>query len=288
MTATPEPDAVPTVLPVRTYADGTASTHGDRAGLPVVLLHAFPFDARMWDDVAAALPAHRPVLALDLPGHGAAQGLTPAHPSLEAVADAVAASLAEVGVERAVVAGLSMGGYVALALVERHPALVAGLGLLDTRATADTDEARANRLRVAAAVEEASTVAEVRPMAGAVLGETSRATRPDVVRRVADWVAEQPPAGVAWSQRAMAARPDRTTVLAGYRGPVLALVGDEDTITPVAEAERLRDAAADAEVVVVPRAGHLSAVEQPRAVADALEELARRVDGARAEDEPGR
>lgn len=273
------PDPADLVHPVRTYADGTGRAH-HHAALPVVLLHAFPFDARMWDDVAAALPADRPVLALDLPGHGAAAGLTLAEPSLEAVADAVAASLSEVGVERAVVAGLSMGGYVALALLERHPALVAGLGLLDTRATADADEARANRLRVAAAVEGSSTVDEVRPMARAVLGATTLADRAEVVDRVAAWVGEQPPAGVAWSQRAMAARPERTAVLAAYAGPVLVLVGDEDTITPRADAERLRAAAPSAELVVVPAAGHLSAVEQPGAVADALERLARRADAA--------
>ncbi|MGW6131763.1 alpha/beta fold hydrolase [Cellulomonas sp. NPDC055163] len=273
------PDPADLVLPVRTYADGTGRAHHHDA-LPVVLLHAFPFDARMWDDVAAALPADRPVLALDLPGHGAAAGLTPAEPSLEAVADAVAASLSEVGVERAVVAGLSMGGYVALALLERHPGLVAGLGLLDTRTTADADEARANRLRVAAAVEESSAVDEVRPMARAVLGAASLAGRPEVVERVAGWVGEQPPAGVAWSQRAMAARPDRTATLAAYTGPVLVLVGDEDTITPLADAERTRTAAPLADLVVVPGAGHLSAVEQPGPVAAALERLARRADAA--------
>ncbi|GEA89482.1 alpha/beta fold hydrolase [Cellulomonas cellasea] len=273
------PDPADLVLPVRTYADGTGRAH-HHAALPVVLLHAFPFDARMWDEVAAALPADRPVLALDLPGHGAAAGLTPAEPSLEAVADAVAASLSEVGVARAVVAGLSMGGYVALALVERHPGLVAGLGLLDTRATADPDEARANRLRVAAAVEASSTVDEVRPMARAVLGATTLAGRPDVVDRVATWVGEQPPAGVAWSQRAMAARPERGAALAAFAGPVLVLVGDEDTVTPLADAERLRAAAPHAELVVVPGAGHLSAVEQPALVAEALERLARRADAA--------
>lgn len=281
------PDA-PAVLPVRTYADGTARAHDRSGGLPVVLLHAFPFDARTWDEVAAALPPERPVLALDLPGHGAAEGLTPAEPSLEAVADSVAASLAEVGVGRAVVAGLSMGGYVALALAERHPGLVAGLGLLDTRSTADSDDARANRLRVAAVVEQEGTVGEVRPMAGAVLGSTSRATRPEVVERVAAWVEEQPPAGVAWSQRAMAARPDRTAVLAGYPGPVLVLVGEEDTITPVADAERMRSVAADAELVVVPRAGHLSAVERPEPVAQALERLTLRADGAPESSPPAR
>lgn len=255
----------------------TVTLHALRpgTGLPLVLLHAFPLDSRMWADVAPLLDG--PVLAVDLPGLGAAQGVALPEPSLEAAADAVAAVLAEAGHARAVVAGLSMGGYVALALVERHPGLVAGLGLLDTKATADTDAARANRLRVAGLVEESGTVDEVLPMATALLGAAAR-ERPELVARLEALIGAQPPAGVAWSQRAMAARPDRTAVLAGYRGPALVLVGDEDQPTPVAEARGMADALG-VEAVVVPGAGHLTAVESPSAVASALADLLERARG---------
>lgn len=277
-------DASPVLLPVRTFRDGPS--HATRTGVPLVLLHAFPFDARMWDDVGAAVPAGRHVLALDLPGHGQARGVTPDEPSLEASADAVASTLAELGIGAAVVAGLSMGGYVALALLERHPGLVAGLALLDTRSTPDTDQARANRLRVADAADATGTVDEVRPMARAVLGPTTLASRTEVVDRVAAWVDEQPPPGVAWTQRAMAARPDRTEPLAAFDGPALVLVGAEDAVTTVADAEHMSVALRDARLVVVPHAGHLSAVETPAVVADELEALARRVDAARADLPP--
>lgn len=255
----------------------TATLHQVRpgTGLPLVLLHAFPLDSRMWADVAPRVDG--PVLAVDLPGMGAAQGVALPEPALEASADAVAAVLAEAGHHRAVVAGLSMGGYVALALAERHPALVAGLGLLDTKATADTEDARANRLRVAEVVESAGTVDEVLPMATALLGEASR-ERPELVARLEALISAQPPVGVAWSQRAMAARPDRTAVLTGYRGPALVLVGEEDRPTPVAEAQGMA-AALGVEAVVVPGAGHLTAVEAPGPVAAALGDLLGRARG---------
>jgi pimeloyl-ACP methyl ester carboxylesterase len=255
----------------------TYRTDGD--ALPVVLLHGFPLDHRMWDDVAAALPPGRPVHAVDLPGTPGHAGDLP-EPALEASADLVARSLRAAGIDRAVVAGLSMGGYVALALVERHPDLVAGLGLVDTKSTADAPDAHANRLRIADEAESTGSVDPVRPMASALLGETTRAARPEVADQVAAWIDQQEPAGIAWSQRAMAARPDRTDVLRAYTGPVLVVVGDEDTVTPVAAAEHLVGTSDGARLVVVPHAGHLSAVEQPAAVAAALADLAQAADTA--------
>ena len=210
----------------------------DGDGLPLVLLHGFPLDHRMWDDVARQLPAGRAVHAVDLPGTPGNAADLP-EPALEASADLVAAALRAAGVERAVVAGLSMGGYVALALVERHPDLVAGLALVDTKSTADAPEARANRLRIADEAEATGSVDPVRPMASSLLGETTRSSRPEVADEVAAWIDQQEPAGIAWSQRAMAARPDRSDVLRAFDGPVVVVVGDEDTVTPVEAAEHL-------------------------------------------------
>src|SRR5690606_22747448 len=137
--ARPEEDDV-TTAPLETY------TLREGYGTPLVLLHGFPLDHRRWADVAAALPGEPTGVAVDLRGLGA--GPPPGKPpSIEASADATAAALTAAGITRAVVAGLSMGGYVALALAERQASLVAGLGLVDTKSTADTDDARANRLR---------------------------------------------------------------------------------------------------------------------------------------------
>jgi len=272
--------------------EGLLALHRYRTGpssrLPLVLLHGFPLDHRMWDDVVDLLPGDRTVLAPDLPGLGAspsgedvadALGLAP-EPSIATIADAVAATLRGAGVERAVVAGLSMGGYVAMALVERHPDLVAGLGLLDTKSTADDDAARANRLRIADLVLAEQGIRAVLPMARVVLGATSLDRRPDLVDRLELWIRGQGPAGVAWSQRAMAARPDRTEAVARFAGPALVLVGAEDEVTPLGSAQHLAAALAASELVVVPRAGHMSSIENPEPVAAALDGLTLRSDQA--------
>ena len=255
------------------------------AGTPLVLLPSFPLDVRMWDDVAALLPAGRTVVAVDPPGFGRSPGPaqvagmlgTDATPSLETVADAVAATLAAAGIDRAVVAGLSMGGYVAMALLERHPRLVAGLALLDTRSTPDDDAARANRHRVADAVLATGTLDELAGTPRALLGADSREGRPELLERMAGWIDEGNPEGVAWAQRAMAARPDRTAVLTAFDGPAVVVVGDQDELTPVPTAEHLARALGDVELVVVPGAGHLTSLEDPAAVSSALARLLERV-----------
>lgn len=258
----------------------TAVLHGggaaDDGELPLVLVHGFPVDHRMWDETVDQLEV--PAFSVDLPGFGDAPDVA-GEPSVEAYADAVAAALDARGVGRAVVAGMSMGGYVALALAERRPDLVAGLALVDTKTVADAPAARENRLRIAAEAEESGTVDAVRGMSETMLGEKSRRTRPDLVATVAGWIGEQRPATVAWAQRAMAARPDRTAVLEAYEGPVTVVVGTEDELTPVEDAEHTlahTDAASDAALVLAPEAGHLAALEAPEHVAGALGRLHRR------------
>lgn len=259
---------------------------GAAPDLPVVLLHGFPIDHRMWLDVAPLLPADRRVLAVDLPGFGAsppgdawgaASGGAAAEPGLEVMADAVTGTLAAHGVARAVVVGLSMGGYVAMALLDRHPDVVAGLALLDTRSTADDDAARRGRLDMAETVLADGDVAAAMDHRWKVLGRSSRSTRPELAERIGAWIRDQPPAAVAWAQRAMAARPDRTEVLRGYDGPATVLVGAEDEVTPLPQAEHMAHALRDVELVVVPHAGHMPPLEAPAEVAEALARLVRRV-----------
>ncbi|MEK8228167.1 alpha/beta fold hydrolase [Oerskovia sp. M15] len=147
------------------------------------------------------------------------------------------------------------------------------LGLVDTKSTADDDAARANRLRIAAAVEESRTVDAVLGMPAALLGATSKVARRGLTARLEEWIRSQRPDGVAWSQRAMAGRPDRTEALARFAGPVTVVVGEEDTVTPVAAAEHMVSAVPGAMFVLVPAAGHMSAVEDPAVVAGALGDL---------------
>jgi pimeloyl-ACP methyl ester carboxylesterase len=271
--------------------DGMLALHTLRRGipgsLPLVLLHAFPVDHRMWWDVTDLLPGERTVLAPDLPGFGtspsgpdlaATLGHDPAAPSVDVMGDAVAATLRAAGIEKAVIAGLSMGGYVAMSMLERHPDLVAGLGLLDTKSRQDDEAARERRLEIARRVLAEQRVEAVYGMRTSVLGATNRVSRPDLVERVLAWIRDQGPAAVAWAQEAMAARPDRTALLAAYAGPSLVVVGEEDELSPVDVAKEMAQTLPDSELVIVPRAGHMTSIESPQPVASGLSRLLRRAE----------
>ncbi|MCL2467553.1 MAG: alpha/beta hydrolase [Micrococcales bacterium] len=234
----------------------------------VLLLHALPLDHRMWAGVAAAVHDRlgRRVVAVDLPDRA-----EPGEPSFDAVAD----RLAELVTRPVVVVGCSMGGYLALALAQRHPGLVAGLGLVDTRAEADDDAARARRAAMVSELESTAVMDPAHAMVAGLLGATTTATRPELVSQVHRWIDEQTPATVAWCQRAIGARPDRTQTLGTFDGPVVVVVGDQDVLSGVDVARQMATTAG-APLVIVPQAGHLSPVEQPRLVAEALVGLVRR------------
>lgn len=246
--------------------------HGPDDALPLVLLHGFPLDASMWDAVVALLP-DVPVVTVDAPGFGGSAAAAGTEPSLEAYADGVADALAHAGVTRAVVAGLSMGGYAVLALAERHRGLLAGIGLLDTKASADDDAAREHRLAAADEAEGAAGSDAVAGMLTTTLGATTLREQPGVVADLRARLAAAPPDGIAWAQRAMAARRDRLHVLADLTVPALVLRGAEDAGAPQEAAEAMAGALPDVELVVVPRVGHMTALEAPAAVADALRAL---------------
>jgi pimeloyl-ACP methyl ester carboxylesterase len=231
----------------------------------------------MWAPVAERLAvATVPSVAVDLPGLGESP-LPDGAPDLATAAGGVLAVLDELGIDRAVVAGVSMGGYVALALLRDNARRVAGLALVDTKSEADGDEARANRERIATAVEGEAGTRALSPMLDGLLGATTRAVRPDVVERVRAGLLAARPAGVAWSQRAMAARPATTGLLPGVRVPAAVIVGGEDGLTPPVAAHAMAQALPDAVLTVLPRAGHLSPLEDPDGVAAALLALVLRV-----------
>lgn len=230
-----------------------------------LLLHAFPFDGTMWDSIAALLLAERhDVLAPDLRGFGSAP-LGDRSPAISVMVDDMVSLLGE---EPAVVVGCSMGGYVALGIAARRPDLVAALALVDTKATADSEAARAQRERVASMAEDGSDWSA--GMIDGLLGDTTRRTRPDVVAVVEGALAAAPRATVAWAQRAMAGRPDARTALAMITAPVAVIMGEEDTMSPRAEQDLIREAVTHAEWVPIRSAGHLTPLEAPDAVAAAL------------------
>jgi pimeloyl-ACP methyl ester carboxylesterase len=248
------------------------------AGPIVVLLHAFPCDARIWAPQAAHLRNEGfRVIVPDLPGFGRSAPL-PGPPSLTAVADAVVADLRARGVDRCVIGGVSLGGYVTMAILRQHSGLATGIVLADTKASADEEPARANRERLARLCEESPAetgrILEQAVLPG-LLGATTHAERPEVVELVRGWITSAPGTSVAWYQRAMADRPDSLAALASSSLPALIVWGTEDVLSPRDEQDLMRGALAGATFVEVDRAGHLANVERPEIVSAALADFAR-------------
>ncbi|MBI2895554.1 MAG: alpha/beta fold hydrolase [Deltaproteobacteria bacterium] len=233
----------------------------------VVLLHAFPLHAGMWARQIATLSAHHRVIAPDARGFGESREVSEALTPAMIAADALAL-LGELGIDRAIVCGLSMGGYAALELYRQAPSLVQGLVLADTRAAAETTpEGRANREKLAREVLEKG----IDWIAGEV---TPKLVAPDaslqVVAEVRRLIGENTPQGLAAAQRGMALRADSRELLGQIACPTLVLVGSVDALTPPSEAESMASAIPQSRLVVLEGAGHLSNLEAPEAFDAAL------------------
>jgi len=238
-------------------------------GPPVVLLHPFPANHKVWLPTAELLAGRYRLILPDLRGHGqSSPGTGPATMQKQA-ADLIRLSDA-CGVGKAVFAGISIGGYVLLELWRRHRERVSGLILCDTRAGADSDEGRANRLKSADDVEKQGPVPFIDSMIPKLLGDTTRTTRPDLVERARKMMLESSPAGIAAVQRGMAARPDSVADLKTISIPTLVMVGAEDMLTPLSEAEFMQRNIAGSRLQVIPRAGHYAVFEQHEAAGKAI------------------
>lgn len=232
------------------------------SGVPVVFIHAFPLNQSMWDDQLSHLRDHCRVISLDLRGFGGSDAPNGVY-SIDEMAADVRGLMTALEIDRAVLVGLSMGGYIALAFFRNYPEAVRGLVLADTRAGADTQEARERRLNSALKAEREGSRAISEDMVPLLLGRTTMETRPSVVERVRTMIEGNSPQGIAGAQRAMAERRDSTNMLSVIDVPVLIVVGSEDTLTPVTEAERMRNGIRGALLRIIDDAGHLSNIEKP-------------------------
>jgi pimeloyl-ACP methyl ester carboxylesterase len=235
-------------------------------GDPIVFLHAFPLDGTMWDAERADLAKRHRVIVPDLRGFGRSGALT-APTSLDDHAQDVVAILDKLGIARAAIVGLSMGGYIAFALARRYAARISRLVLADTRAAADTPEGRRARDENIALVAREGVPPLVERLLPKLLAKTAA---PDVVTRVRSVGGRQTPAGVMAALAALRDRADSTPILATIDAPSLVIVGDLDEISPLAEARTFAGALPKGELEVIPGAGHLSNLESPAAFLAAL------------------
>jgi pimeloyl-ACP methyl ester carboxylesterase len=230
-------------------------------GPDLVLLHPFPANHGIWMPVAEQLAARHRVLIPDLRGHGrSGAGEGPA--TMEKHAADVLRACDDAGIKRAVFAGESIGGYILFEFWRRFPDRVSALVLCNTRAQADTPEARAGRLRSAEEVEKRGVEPFVETMIPKLLGESTRRNRPDLADAARRMMMEMTPAGIAAALRGMAERPDSTETLSTINVPTLVVTGDEDVMTGAVDAEFMRRRIVGSEAKVIPHAGHYAVFEQ--------------------------
>jgi pimeloyl-ACP methyl ester carboxylesterase len=234
-------------------------------GVPVVLLHAFPLSGEMFLPQWTGLAKQARLLVPDLRGFGRS-GVGEGPSTMETMADDVLALLDRLGIASAVIGGVSVGGYVSMALLRRDPSRVRALVLADTQMSADDAQTRANRETFAQDILAHGSAAQI-PRSANLLGPNASAA---LRAQVAEWISANPPAGLAAALQGMALRPDSRDILARFAGPLLVLVGQHDVPTPPAKAREIAGLVQGAELVEIAGAGHLSSLEQPEAFNAAL------------------
>ncbi len=241
----------------------------------LVLVHAFPLGSQMWEPQFRGSFYGWRILAPDLRGFGGSTDprRDDATPTLDDYAEDVAALVREVAGGPVVLGGLSLGGYVALAVMRRTPGLVRALILADTRAGADTLEARAARKAMLTVLEHDGPQGVARDMMPKLLGATTREHNPDAEETVRLLIKRQSPSAIRDAVVRMMERPDSTALLPSITVPTLVMVGDEDVLTPPAESEAMAAALPNALLVRIAGAGHLANLEQGMAFEASIEDF---------------
>ncbi|HEX7859073.1 MAG TPA: alpha/beta hydrolase [Verrucomicrobiae bacterium] len=240
--------------------------------IPLLLIHGYPFDHTLWFATIASLGSKAKVIVPDLPGFGKEPPLREAKPSMEAYADFLARALDDQKTEKVAVAGMSMGGYVALAFAEKFPQRTACLGLISTQAAPDSPDAKQARVEI---------IEKIRAKGPGIAAETilpkmfsdARPANPDLQNYPTEGAQKAGADGLSWALRAMAARPDRTEFLHSFNHPVLVVHGSEDKIIPFTKARAMAENCLKPIFIEVPGAGHATPLENPDAVANGLVRL---------------
>ena len=242
------------------------------SGPAVVLIHGYPFNRSMWAEQVSALADSYRVVTLDLRGHGESESSTGAS-TMKLMAQDVAALMDELQIDRAVIGGLSMGGYVTLAFYQLFAERVEKLLLADTRAQADTEEAKATRGDQVQQIQADGMTGIVTAMLPKLLSPETVSKQPEIVKRVRDMMMHTSPEGAIGALRGMAEREDQTERLSQINVPALIVVGKEDPITPVADSQKMHERIAGSELVIIENASHVSNIEQSEQFNRALREF---------------
>jgi len=232
-------------------------------GAPLVLIHAYPLDHTIWKEVVPLLESDFDLILLDLRGFGESE-LRKADSSILDFASDIADLLTQLKIKRAILAGHSMGGYVALAFARAYPERVVGLGLISSQLRADTPEGKAGRYETARQVMDKGVGLVVEAMTPKLSAE------PRVQAFVRELISKQKPLALSNALTAMAERPDSTDLAKTFKFPVLVVHGDADALIPVDRGREVKALLPNAHYVELPDLGHMTMMENPQAVAEAL------------------
>jgi len=237
----------------------------------LVLLHAFPLGANLWEPQMRSVPKGWRLITPDLRGFGGSTELDSLSAlSMQDYADDVVDLLEELGIKRAVIGGCSMGGYATLALYASRPELFEGMIIANSRAGAGSPEARANRRNMLALVDREGPSGVAKDMLPRLLGKTTMEADSSIEAFVRRLIKQQSPVAIRSAIHRMMHRPDSMPLLAKVSVPTLVITGAEDEMIPVDESRRMADAVTGAKLVIIPGAGHLSNLEQPEAFNSAV------------------
>jgi len=236
-------------------------------GTPLVLLHGFPLDHHLWDDIAPLLEDRFDLILPDLRGFGESTTVDAPY-SMDDYASDIAGLLDQLGIQKAVIAGHSMGGYVALAFARLYPARVSGLALISSQVLADPPDRKEGRYKSAADVAE-------KGIGGVVEAMTSKFTSDARLQTIARSIMEkQKPGAYIGALKAMAERTDSTSLLSTFKFPVMLVHGEADALIPVARAHEVKAALPDSYYVELKDTGHVPMLEAAKETAEALLRLA--------------
>ncbi len=255
-----------------------ASSHDHRPTL--VLIHAFPLHSGMWREQQRALADIADVVTPDLPGFHHAPGLDEESFTLERIARHLRHELEAKGIDRCIIGGLSMGGYIAFEFFRQFPEKVCGLLLADTKAAADTDEARKGRYASVEKIGHGDFDAFAEGMMEKLLAEKTRRENPELVEQVRRMMYDSPPESAVAALLGMSIRRDSTELLPTINVPTALIFGEHDAVTTVDEGKMMAEAIPDARLHIVKNAGHLSNLENPAEFNAAVTELLERVDAS--------
>lgn len=252
----------------------SGSQHG---GLPIVLIHGFCETHKLWDNFRLELSKEARVLCPDLPGFGKSSSL-PAGFDLRDVAQRLQGGLEQLGVTRCILIGHSLGGYVALALLEQFPQMIAGIGLFHSTAYADSPAKKRSRKHVIDFVEKHGVEVFATSFVPQLFHSANRKRLAEKVKEVVEDAATTPQYSLVAYTLAMQQRPERLSVLEAFAGPVLYIIGEKDTSISLEDSQRQLEQLHHCEAYVLEDTGHMGMFEQEKESLEIIREFIRKVE----------